>query len=106
MSSVSNHELCHAPLKATCAAWTSPGSTSAYIGYRDGSIMEWDFRMPTDAKRSLFSAVKPAPGVGNQDAAITSITTMHGGKVVVGSQDALRVYVSLAVSFRCKLSWL
>ena len=30
---------------ACVASWKAPGSTSVYVGYRDGNVLEWDFRM-------------------------------------------------------------
>jgi len=83
------------------ASWKAPGSTSVYVGYRDGNVLEWDFRMPTEPTSTMFcSDHARAPSISPCHAPITSITPVHNGRVVVGTRSALRVYVPADASKR------
>lgn len=93
--------------RACAAAWKSPGkgSTTTYIGYSNGTVLEWDWRMPSKPTATLFCN-NPArtPSIPAQHVAVTSITPVHNGSVVVGSNTALRVYAPLGASMEVDAS--
>lgn len=89
----------------TSAAW-GMGVCNAYLGYRDGVVREWDFRMIGKPVHTTIGQTMARSGVASVHGGhheVTGITPVHGGKLVVSTPAYAAVHTPGSPAPACLL---